>query len=68
MLIVDNYVDYEWSYFLKEKIELLEKVNEIIKELKKKYNIHIKNIQYDNAGEIFAVEALHKKDENCIMF
>ena len=51
LLIVDDCVYYAWSYFLKEKSELPEKGNKLIKEWKAKYNIKVEKIQCDNAGE-----------------
>ena len=66
LLIVDDCTAYTWSYFLKEKSELPDKVNELVKKLKAKYNIQVKKIQCDNVGENHALDAMCKKDGNGI--
>ena len=51
LLIVDNCMDYTWSYLLKGKGELPDKVKKLMKELKAKYSIQAEKIQCDNALE-----------------
>ena len=46
---------------MKEKSDLPGQVDELTKELKAKYNIPIKKIQCDNAGENCALKSLCKK-------
>ncbi len=51
LLVTDDYTDYCWSYFLKEKSDLKSHAIELIKELGSKYNCKVKCICCDNAGE-----------------
>ena len=66
-------VDHWWLYCLhiivfKENSELPDKVSELMKELKAKYNIEVKKICCDNADENCAFGALFKKEGNGITF
>jgi hypothetical protein len=54
-LIIDGFSGYCWSYFLKKKNKLKDKVVELIKELKNK-NIQVKFLRVDDARENYAVE------------
>jgi hypothetical protein len=54
-LIIDDFSSYCWSYFLKKKDELKGKVVELIKELKN-YNIQVRFLRLDDAGENYALE------------
>jgi hypothetical protein len=49
-LIIDDFSSYCWSYFLKNKDELKDKVVELIKELKND-NIQVKFSRLDDTGE-----------------
>ena len=63
LLIVDDCTDYTWTYFLKEKRKLPDKLNELMNEVKAKYNIQVKKIWCDNADRNYALEVLKKKRE-----
>jgi hypothetical protein len=54
-LIVDDYTDFCWSYFLRKKSDLKEKLVNFIQELKTKI-IDVKFVRYDDAGENKALE------------
>ena len=58
---------YTWSYFFK-KSEIPDKVNELVKELKAKYNIQVRKIPCDSTVQNHAVEALCKKEGNGVTF
>jgi hypothetical protein len=58
-LIIDDFSIYCWSYFLKKKDELNDKVVELIKELKNE-NIQVKFLRLDDAGENHALETEYK--------
>ena len=51
LLIVDDATGFAWSYFLKKKSEVPEKVVHLIKHLKKKIGCDVKFLICDNAGE-----------------
>ena len=55
LLIVDDFTDYCWSYFMKNKSDLSSKMQELIQELKTK-QLKVKYIRCDNAGENQAFE------------
>ena len=63
LLILDDYSDYTWSFFLKEKSDLAECMVDFIQDLEAKHDIKVKNIRCDNAGEnkAFAKLACKKK-------
>jgi hypothetical protein len=54
-LIIDDFSSHCWSYFLKKKDELKDKVVKLIKELKNE-NIQVKFLRLDDAGENRALE------------
>ena len=62
-LIVDDYSGYCWSYFLKAKSELKEKVIDLINELK-----NFKFLRVDDAGENFALEKQCKRQNLNVKF
>jgi hypothetical protein len=66
-LIIDNFLSYCWSYFLKKKDELKDKVVERIKELKNK-NIRVKFLRLDDAGENYALEEECKQQNLTVKF
>ena len=68
LLIVDEYSDYCWSYFLKTKDELAETVVKLIRDLQEKYKIKIESIRLDNAGENKTLENLCLKEGLGIKF
>jgi hypothetical protein len=47
---VDDYTDYCWSYFVKNKDQLKTKVVELVEELKDKERF-VKYLSLDDAGE-----------------
>ena len=63
-LIVDDKTDYCWSYFLKKKNELSQKLENLVMKLKS-FGIEIKKIRCDNAGEnIVAERKMQEKGRN----
>ena len=62
ILVVDDHTDYCWSFFVKKKSELKDKVVPLIKELKAKNGIEVKFIRCDNAGENNSLEEECKKE------
>ena len=62
-LIVDDYSGYCWSYFMKTKSELKERVIDLIKELR-----NVKYLRLDDAGENFALEKLCKQQNLQVKF
>ena len=51
LLIIDDATDYCWSYFLRTKKQLSQKVRNLFKEMKSRYKKNVKCIRLDNAGE-----------------
>jgi hypothetical protein len=51
LLVVDNKTDFAWSYFLKNKSDMPNKITGLIKQLKTKYKYEVKLLHCDNAGE-----------------
>ncbi len=51
ILIVDEAKDMKWSFFVKKKNELAEKVFGLIKQLRMQYECRVQIIRMDNAGE-----------------
>jgi hypothetical protein len=51
LLIIDDYTDKSWSYFLTSKAQLSTKLLGLIKHLKATYGIQVKYLRCDNAGE-----------------
>ena len=68
LLIVDDYSDFCWSYFLKTKDELAEKVVNFIKDLMMRNKIKIECIRLDNAGENKSLNNLCLKEGLGIKF
>jgi transposase InsO family protein len=66
-LIIDDFLSYCWSYFLKKKDELKDKVVELIKELKNE-NIQVKFLRLDDAGENYALEKECKQQNLGVKF
>jgi hypothetical protein len=66
-LIIDNFLSYCWSYFLKKKDELKDKVVELIKELKNE-NIQVKFLRLDDAEENHALEKECKQQNLAVKF
>ena len=67
MLVVDDYADYFWSYFLKEKNELKVHVVELIKEWDSKDHCKVTSICCDNAGKTSHWKGLANR-EGCECF
>ena len=51
LLVMDDKTGKTWSYFLKAKSELKNKLISLIRHLKMKYGIEVKQLRCDNAGE-----------------
>jgi len=51
LLVVDDFTDYCWSFFLHEKSDLSVHMITLVLDLEKKNNIKVKNIRCDGAGE-----------------
>jgi transposase InsO family protein len=62
-LVVDDFLGYCWSYFLRAKSELKESILDLVKELK-----NVKFLRLDNAGENFALEKLCKRQNVDVKF
>ena len=56
LLVVDDCTDMTWSFFLKKKTKTSEKIISLIKDLKSKYEIVVKIVRCDNAGENLALQ------------
>jgi transposase InsO family protein len=61
--VVDDFSGYCWSYFLKAKSELKERIVDLVKELK-----NVKFLRLDNAGENFELEKLCKQQNVDVKF
>ena len=59
-LVIDDYTNMKWSFFLKTKSELKDKVIPFLKTLHKKEKVTVQTIRCDNAGENNKVEELCK--------
>jgi hypothetical protein len=62
-LIVNDFLSYCWSYFLRAKSELKERILDLVKELK-----NVKFLRLDDAGENFALEKLCKQQNVDVKF
>ena len=60
-LVVDNYTSMKWSFFLKSKGELKDKIIPFLKTIHKMDKVTIQSIQCDNAGENNSVEEACKQ-------
>jgi hypothetical protein len=49
-MIVDDFIDYFWSYFMKSKDQLKSKVVELVEEIKDKRSF-VKYVRIDNSGQ-----------------
>ena len=69
LLTVDDCTDFCWSFFLKSKDELSDKIIELIKELKNgPEKITVEKIRCDGAGENKDLEGKAKKDGLGLIF
>ncbi len=68
LLIVHDYTNYCWEYFLKEKSDLKSHVIELIKELDSKYNYKVKSIHCDNVGDNTSFEKACKQEDLVVFF
>ena len=48
---MDDSSDYIWSFYLREKSDLVDIISGLVKNLKNKYNLQVHYLCYDNAGE-----------------
>ena len=62
LLVVDDCTDMTWSFFLKKKSETSDKIISLIKDLKSKYEIVVKIVRCDNAGENLALQRACEKE------
>ena len=62
LLVIDDCTDYSWSFFLKHKSNLPDKMIELIKDLKEKHNYIVKYVRCDNAGENTKFEKRSKQE------
>ena len=60
-LVVNNYTNMKWSFFLKTKNELKDKIIPFLKTVHEKDKVTVQTIRCDNAGENNKVEELCKK-------
>ena len=67
LLIVDDYSDMSWSYFLRAKSEVVTVMVQFINNLIVK-NVHVKYIRCDNAGENMSLQKECEKKMMGIMF
>ena len=51
LLVINNCIEYCWSFFLSEKSDLTQKMLVLIKDLKTKFNLHVQRFHCNNAGE-----------------
>ena len=63
LLVLDDYSDYCWSFFLKTKDEASERIQHLVNELKCKHKIEVKKIRCDNAGENKLLEKESKNNK-----
>ena len=56
LLIVDDFLNMMWSFFLKKKSETSQMICNLIKDEKVKHQIMVKSIRCDNAGENLILE------------
>jgi len=68
LLVVDEATDMKWSFFLKAKSDLKDKLIPFVKELKAKDNKIVRYIRLDNAGENTSFEEQCKKEGLGITF
>jgi hypothetical protein len=62
-LVVNDFSGYCWSYLIKAKSELKERIIDLVKELK-----NVKFLRLDDAGENFALEKLCKQQHVDVKF
>ena len=67
-LVVDEATKMKWSFFLKEKSQLSEKMIPFLKEFKAKYSKQVRFIRCDNAGENKSLEIDCKRQRMEITF
>ena len=51
LLFIDDYSNYSWSFFLKEKSNLVDTMLSLINNLKTKFNLQVQYLYCNNAGE-----------------
>ena len=67
-LLVDEATKMKWSFFLKEKSDLSDKIGIFLKDFKGIYNREVRFIWCDNAGENKALETACKEQGLSIIF
>ena len=60
-LVVDNYTSMKWSFFLKSKGELKDKIIPFLKTIHEKDKVTVQSVQCNNAGEKNSVEEACKQ-------
>jgi hypothetical protein len=66
-LIIDDFTNYCWSYFLNEKSSLKEKDTSLILELRDQ-NIKVEILRWDDTGENTALKFECKSKVLCMAF
>ena len=67
LLIVDEYSDYCWSHFMKNKSDVPHYLSKTLNELEES-DIKVKTIRCDNAGENYKAEEKCKEEKRKIIF
>ena len=67
LLVVDDFTDMAWSYFLKAKIEVKSKIIQLIKDFRLN-DVHVKKIRCDNAGENFSLQKFCDRERFGVTF
>jgi hypothetical protein len=62
LLVMDDFTNFIWSFFLKSKDQLQEKVIALLHDLKKNHNIIVHHIRCDNAGENQTLQQMLQAD------
>ena len=56
LLVMDDATGFIWSYFIKFKLQVKDKMVELIKHLDQKFGYKVKYMRCDNAGENIKTE------------
>ena len=68
LLIVDDYLDMNWSFFLRHKSETARVVLKFIKKLMNEEGINVEIIRCDNAGENYKLKEVLENENMGIKF
>jgi transposase InsO family protein len=61
LLVIDDYTDRAWSFFLRRKSHQVKHVLSLITDLKAKHGVRVERIRCDNAGENKLLETVSRK-------